>query len=562
MVVDDQTLKMAATDPLYWANLNKIKLQKGVWDIEKRPYLVEPMQLPVLRKLGIAPARSCEMKGTQGGYSEKEINKTLWGLIYGYYPGGVLYLFPTTDDMREFSKSRFGPLIDANPTAIGQFVKDTDTANLKRVGDSFLFLRGATLSQHMEIGGEKESGKLRGITVDKVVYDELDLMDPDVIGKAQGRMGDSTVSEEVYISNPTTPDRGIATMFQKSDQRHWFRKCTHCSPVPPNGSNWEWYAKYWTCAEIEFPDLVKVDGNGKGYIACKRCGKPVGLSPGKWVPQKPENSTSMWGYRWSQLTSPVRDPYEILLAYGDPPDGNIGDVMRLKLGLPYVSAQDRLTAAQVLACCGTQIQANNHAGPCAMGVDIRRHKNVIIGIRSGSDRYTILRVARVETMDEVADMARRFNVRSAVLDVRPYTDEVRDFQKKAKFKCWLCEYLDSSPLGTQYNEQTGIVKVNRTEIFDATHRLVTTEGRLIIPALCPEVKQFAIECSAVARIEETNRRTKSLVFRYVTLDNAPDDYPNALNYFYLAASGHKIAVAGNGERRERQSHAKNEYQRC
>lgn len=536
---------IASLDAAYWANLNRIKLQKGVWSFDDRPYLLEPMQVPALAKQGQAPRRRAFMKATQGGITELQVNESLWGLIHGHYPRGVLYLFPTTDDVREFSKARFGPLIQANPTAIGRFVQDTDTASLKRVGDSFLYLRGAMLSQHLEVDA-KESAKLRSISVDKVVFDEYDLMDPDVAGKAQGRMGDSEVKEEVYISNPTLPDFGIATVFQQGDQRHWFRKCG-CGG--------------FTCAELEFPNLVGHREDGTGYIACKKCGKPTNYRDGEWVPAEREKSKYMWSYRWSQLTSKSNDPWEILQQYQDPPDGNLADIVRLRLGLPFVSAEDKLTVQQVLSCCGTNPQLNSHHGPCAMGMDVRRHKNVVIGIRSGRERFTVLRVARLETWDEALQMAQRFNVRSCVVDIRPYEDSAREFQRKAKFKTWLCEYSESTPVGTMYNDKTGIVKVNRTEVMDATHRLVGSERMLELPAVCPEVRQFALECSAVAKVQEVNKRTRTSIFRYRKLGTAPDDYRHALNYFWLAASGGKVAVVGGPGRSQREGHAFNEYAR-
>jgi hypothetical protein len=529
---------IASVDAAYWANLRQIKLQKGVWSFKDRQYLLKPMQSKARRK--------CYMKATQGGFTELEVNGSLHGLIYKRYPRGVLYLFPTTDDVREFSKARFGPLISSNPSSIGKFVQDTDTASLKRVGDAFLYLRGATLSRQIEIDS-RESTKLRGISVDKVVFDELDLMDEDARAKALGRMGDSTVQEEVYISNPTLPSFGIAAIFEMSDQGHWFRQCG-CGG--------------WTCAELSFPDLVGVK-DGRGYIACVKCGKPVANEPGEWVPAMPQNSAYMEGYQWSQLSSVNNDPYEILQQYQDPPGGNLGDVVRLRLGRPHISAQDRLTVQAVLSCCGDQPQLDSHPGPCAMGVDIRQHKNVVVGIRTGRERYQVLRVARVTSWEEVKAIHRRFHVKSCIVDIRPYEDSARQFQKdvRGQGKTYLCEYSESTPVGTMYNDKTGIVKVNRTEICDATHRLISSERMLELPAICPEVKQFAIECSSVAKVEQIDRKTKAAVFRYRCLSTNPDDYRHALNYFYLAASGHKIGVVDGRERR-RSRQAKNEYVRC
>jgi hypothetical protein len=540
--------KSAATDPAFWADLKRIQLQKGYWSFKRREYLLEPMQE--------FARRWCFMKGTQGGFTELQVVKSLWGMIHGIYSRGVLYLFPTTDDVREFSKARFGPLIDSNPSTIGAYVRNTDTASLKRVSDSFLYLRGATLSYHLEHDA-REAAKLRGISVDKCVFDEMDLMASDVMAKAKGRMGDSDVKEEVYISNPTLPDFGIASVFAQSDKRHWFRLCgCKTTNTRVGGSS----TGSFTCAELEFPDCVKYRQDGTGYIACSNCGKPVLPEPGEWIPQDRERTAYMRGYRWSQLSSFQNDPGEILSEFTDPPDGNLADVVRLRLGLPYIAAEDRLTVAEVLGCCGSYPMLNSHPGPCAMGVDVGKTKHVVIGVRAGRERYKILRVLRLQEWSDLHDIARRFNVRSAVIDIRPYEDKAREFQRQERYRIYLCQYMESTPLGSSYNDKSGIVKVNRTEVMDGTHRLVTGGGNLELPRVCPEVKEFAKQLCATAKVLETNKRTHQQVYRYRKLDN-DDHYRHALNYFYLAAQGGRIPVAGEKGRIHRQTHAINSYSR-
>jgi hypothetical protein len=541
--------QLATESAAYWAKLRRIKLQKGIFSFDGRQYLYEPMKLS---SLGVT--RCCFMKATQLGFTETFVCESLHGMIHKRYERGVIYVMPTTRDVSEFSKNRFGPLITANPTYIGRYVKDTDSANLKRVGDAFLFLRGGTLTKVIDIFS-KESSQARGISADIVVYDELDLMDEEVIEKYKGRMRASTLAYERYISNPTTPDYGIAAKFNKSDQRHWFRYC-------PCGG--------WTCAELEFPNYVMLDKKThKGYIACKKCGKPLKNEPGEWVPAERKNTEYMQGYQLSQLSASPdtkNDPWEILQEYNNPPDGNMGDIVRLRIGLPYISAHDRLTTQAVLSCCGDQHMLDSHGGPCAMGVDHRRHKNVVIGIRNGRERYRILRVARLDDNEpywpQVIRMGRRFNVKSCVADIRPYEDAARQFQKKAPFRVHLCEYKETSPVGQMFNDKTGIASVNRNEVCDATHRLVVSGNMLELPAQCPEIKQFARECCTLAKIEVIDKKTKATTFRYRKLSaDTPDDYRHALNYFYLAASGHRVGVV-DGQRRRRSKHAKNDYVRC
>ncbi len=525
-----------------WAKINKIRLQSGIFSFEDHEYLLEPMNNK--------SRRECVMKATQGGFTEKEVLRTFHGQRYGKYPQGVLYLFPTTDVVREFSKSRFNPLILANRTAIGQYVKSggkgTDTASLKKIGNSFLYLRGARLSQKVGPNADvDESVQTSSIPVDKVVFDEVDKMNMEVRLKALGRMGHSKVKEERYLSNPSVPGFGIDSLFAQSDQRHYWRKCNHCNTR--------------TCAELFFMEsaerCVGIRVDGTGYIACQKCGREIFIRDGEWVAMVPGNADYMVGYRWSQLSSVFNDPAEILQQFNDPPEGNLADVYRLRLGLPYISAADKLTMSAVLECCGSDISPTGHCGPCAMGVDVGKIKHIVIGIRTGKDRFEILKVAQLSEWNDIHDLAQRFNVKSAVIDILPYEDEVRRFQKEERYRIFLCRYNENPMHDAVWNNKDMTLSAYRTGIFDATHRIVS-EGRMAIPRECPGIKEFAKQLCNAFKVLETNKRTGTSVYRY---RGENEHYRNALNYFYLAAAGGKIARVGTPK--TRQLTAINEYSR-
>ena len=512
--------------PDYWASFNKIALQAGPFTFEGHEYQYEPMQQK--------SRRVCYIKATGGGFSELEILKTLHGCIYGRFPQGALYLFPTSDASQEFSKSRFGPLIAANPLSIGKFVKShgksTDTATLKKIGSAFLYLRGAKLTQAAGPGTDaKESVNLRGIQVDSVKFDESELMEEEALTKARKRMGASFVNEEVYISNPGLPDHGIDLTFQKSDQRYWFRKCS-CG---------EWFS-----ADETFPDCVKMYPSGihgpfgyRGYIGCPKCGKEVpfwrGKGTGEWRIKLPENTEYMAGYHWSHLTSLSNDPADILEEFQNPPQGNLSDIYRLSLGMPHVSAEDKLSHGAVRDCCGKELQYASHPGPCAMGVDVGKVKHIVVGFKTGQDRYEIIKTIQLSEWNDIHDIARKYNVKSAIIDALPYGDAARKFQSEEPYRIFLCEYTENSTVSIHFNEKEGIVKANRTEIFDKTHRWIT-EKQITIPRQCPEIDKFIKQVCSCAKILETNKKTGSKVFRYRTLGSGGDHYRNALNYFSLA----------------------------
>ncbi len=529
MLTPDQ---IASRDCGYWVELKKIRLQTGHFSFTDHEYQKEPMSSKARRK--------CIRKGTQGGFTEIEVIDSLHGMRYKILDRGVLYLFPTSDDVNEFSKSRFNPFILANREAIGKFVKNTDTASLKKINNAFLYLRGARLSQ--KISDLNESSKLKSIPVDRVVFDEIDHMSEEVIAKAKGRMGHSKIKQERYLSNPLIPGEGIDKIFSESDQRYWFRKCHKCNK--------------WTCAELFFMEsperCVGVRKDGTGYIACRNCGREIFIRDGQWEPQFKSNSDYMHGYQWSQLTSAFNDPKEILDDFFDPPQGNLADVYRLRLGLPYIAAEDRLTIPQILDCCSQEIMDSHDPGPCAMGVDVGKIKHVVIGIKIGKGQYRIVKTARVSEWNDIHDLAKRFNVKSDVVDIRPYEDSARKYQSESKHKTFLCEYKENTPMGAVYNDKSGIVAVGRTEIFDATHGLVTTPGQLSIPRYCPEIKEFAAQLCGAYKILETNKKTGISVYRYKGVN---EHYRNALNYFLLAARQGRVAKAGGS--RTRQKMAKN-----
>src|SRR3990170_6888321 len=85
---------LAAVDPWFWAYWNKIRLQSGEFTLQGHDYQIEPMQSRAKKKV--------LKKGAQLGFTELEVLATLHGMIHKNYPTGVLYLFPTNDDVSDF----------------------------------------------------------------------------------------------------------------------------------------------------------------------------------------------------------------------------------------------------------------------------------------------------------------------------------------------------------------------------------------------------------------------------------------------------------------------------
>lgn len=506
--------QLAAVDAWYWAYINRMKLHGARFTKQRHEYQVEPMQSDARVRV--------QKKGAQMGFTEGEIIRTLHDMIYGPLVKGVGYLLPTAKDVSDFSKARFKPLIDDNPEVIGSHVHETDAVNIKRVGSGFLYLRGTRATQ--KVGGDmgkEEAAQLRSAPWDKAVFDERDLMQDEMVDEARERLGHSEVQEEVYLSTPTIPDYGIDKLYEESDQRVWMVRCQKCQKD--------------TCLEMEFPsDPMKVvcqKSDGGFYRACIHCGAEIWPKHGRWVALYPQRDIAGW---WiGQLNSLYVDPGKILKAFLDPPNRNIGEVYNSKLAMAYIAAENRLPREAVYARCGLDPMDFSSSDPTAMGVDVGALLHVVIGYRIGREQYKIIRMERVADWSDVHDLARDFNVRSGVIDLKPELHKAREFQKLESYPIFLCDYSEHIKTSPQWNLDDGVVKVNRTEICDETHALVASDERLMLPRRSAEVDCFADQVVSIVRLLQEDKVSGGDKYRYKKL--RADHYRHALNYFYLAA---------------------------
>ena len=165
-----------------WATGTPVILDGKPFTFNRHEYLMEPYK-------GDHPYM-VEMKAAQLGLTTKAMLQAVYGCRYGGYRG-VLYLFPSKTDVTDFSKGRVSPLLDDNQDTIGKWLKDTDSANIKRIGNAFLYLRG----MRSRVG-------LKSIPVDYVIFDELDEGNQNAIDMALERMGHSEFKRVLMLSQP------------------------------------------------------------------------------------------------------------------------------------------------------------------------------------------------------------------------------------------------------------------------------------------------------------------------------------------------------------------------
>ena len=515
------------SDPIFWAVRSGIKLLGDTpFTLDGCSYMADIMR-DKARKIAV-------IKGTQARITTVFMLREIHALIYGNRPQGSLYYFPTEKDVEKFSKTRFGPLIADNPV-IRKYLKSTNSVSVKKVGKSFLCLLGARASSVIQ--GKKDGGSVRTTPGDCVIRDERDLFDDDMAEMTNDRLLNSKLKLEVDLGSPTIPDYGVDRVFGKSDQKHRMIKCHACNS--------------FTCIADDFPNSVKYrkatsHERFRPYFGCVKCGKEIFVANGEYVAKFPDRYDPKYpmegisGYHVSHFITPncdlglVMDDWEEAQIDGS----KMGRFYNTYLGVPYIPLEDRLMQQEVFDCCGHDRMLTSSSTQTAMAADIMKTNRVVIAQKIGKNRTKIVYMARVSGFDALFELVQRFNVKSAVICLRPYEESFRKFQAKCydydkNLKVFGSEYKDKQNVLIKTDEQSGVYSVARTEIMDRSQTWVRS-GNLELPQKCAEVSIFAKECCNTAKTLETNEKTGDRTYRYRPVGDKQEHYRHCLNYLLLA----------------------------
>lgn len=446
-------------------------------------------------------------KGSQMGVSTVMVIWLLWICRIRKTPRGAVYWFPTQGTMRDFVASKVNPLVNSNLDIIQTSVHDqTDNLGLKFFFGCPVFWRGL----------ESKIG-VKAISADASIADELDEADPAQLKQAEQRLSASDVKLTRRLSTPTLPDYGIDKSFQLTDKCHYAFRC-ECST--------------WNVLEEYFPTCFQQDSSGNYYRACKRCRKELDVTKGQWI-QK--NRSPARGYQISQLYSSFVSPNEIMKEYQT--TEFIGHFHNHVLGLPYISATDRVTEEQVLSLCDPSWALKSDSMvSTVMGVDQGAKLHWVVMMPGVKPR--VIAMGESKNFEELDILMKRYKVRFLGIDALPETRKARELKDRNSYKVWLVWYNDNMKGEYAWKEDERSVSVNRTESLDVG-TLAINRGNIIIPRREPQIEEFAKHCSNIVKVVEEDKDTgaKKYVYRKV----GPDHYRHALNYAQIVAS---LSTAG------------------
>jgi hypothetical protein len=525
-----------------------------------------------------------EQKSRQCGASENEVRETLWfGDVHPFTKQA--YVFPTFDQVADFSKTRIEEVMKESP-----YVKDrmgfdpitgkkkqgedvVDNVRLRKIGDSFIFFR----SGHSPKAGE-------GIDVDKVTFDEIDRMHPNVTIAFSETLSSSRYGWRRDVSTPSLPGVGVNASFKESDQQHWFMKCPHCN-------NWFTLIHDFPKCVVELPKdrngmanhnlhlanpfIMPTDTHAYICLKCKNYVSDETRVMGIWKPLFPHKAPSqdygIRGYQISQLMCPWISASEVMRKRKQYAFEQMFE--NYVIGRPYLGDNVMVTRGDILRCIDMSMTNpyDLKRENIAQGVDWGNQSWGMNGMRhpDNPEMKILLDIWSVEDSDvqevdgrkdnphvrKTGEKMKQWQVRRAVNDAGYGAD--RNFELRADFpgKVFSCFYPNlstdiSKTVDDQWTEDSYKVNVNRTMTLKLMAKEIR-DGKWVIPRWVAENPLFEIFIKHVTNLVlireiDTDEGTKKEVIkeRVGTLPGG-DHFGHALNYLTIALR--KVENSGNSD---------------
>ena len=353
------------------------------------------------------------MKSAQVGLTELEVNLALHAADTGYAGrGNVLFLMPNQNQMDDFARSRFDRAIQDSAYLRERLQpepprrKGADSMRLKRVGDGYIYLRGADSQR-----------QIASVDADLVILDEFDQMGEGVLELAEKRIASSRAGRIVVASTPRYPEAGIDALFRESDRRRYLLPCPSCG------------------LEQALTWAANVDQE-RALVVCTECREPMDVGvKGRWVAEAPGNAM-IRGYHLSRLYSPWADIKAMIAASQSPTPRGQQEFRNSDLGQAFVVEGGGLTL-DVLDRCREEYSLEEYAGErCVMGVDVGIKLHVVIRELSEQAREDPARprplwfAGIVDAFEDLEALMERFNVAGTVIDAQPEVHKVAEFARR------------------------------------------------------------------------------------------------------------------------------------
>lgn len=361
-------------------------------------------------------------KPAQVGESTKNILKTLFAVKYMGLD--AIYTLPTIADAKNFVGGKVNRIIANNPV-VQSWTEDKDTVEQKQIGKNMIYYRGTWTDK-----------AAMTVTSDLNVYDEVDASKQEIIESYATRLQHSDKRWEWWFSHPSVEGFGVNKIFIRSDQKHWFIKCSRCSKKQ----------------FMSFPENINLETKQYQCKFCKQELREEDRRIGEWVKKYRERDIS--GYQITSLMCPWIPASRIIEYY----EQKTEEYFHTKvLGLPYVGRDNVVNEEHVLQNC--EDGENKRESRIVIGCDTGLTQWYVMGNREGIFYY-----GKSDGYEEIEKMMNEYRNAILVMDSKGDLTKPRELQAKYPNRVFMCEYRVDRK--TQQLATWGIGKESGTVVVD------------------------------------------------------------------------------------------------
>lgn len=476
----------------------------------------------------------CIRKCSQVGLSEisARMALALCAVIPNYT---VAYTLPTAGFAGTFMKTRIDPTINSSPYLKAMIGSVLDNTEVKQIGDSFLYLKGAA-----------SSNAPISVPVSHLIHDEVDFSDPEVLSQYQSRLTHSKYKRKTKLSTPTLPDRGIDYEFQRSRRHFNLCKCDKCGFwfMPDYFEHVRVPGYTDDLRSITKANLHKLEYND-AYVECPSCGGKPSLAPEhrEFVCENPDARYKMAGYQVTPFDAPriITPGY---LVESSTQYKRYVDFVNFSLGLPTMDQEATLTKEEIGALIGSEL--DDSPGSIVFGGDMGMVCRLCVGRVRFDGSIRIMHIEEIPIgsfRNRYAELRRIWAPRVSILDSQPYTETIMSLQT-----------IDRSLYGAVYTRSRSLdlfkvvdreedkvkgqmdlrqINISREMSFDALMDFIRA-GQLSKRS-CPLDEQWKSEMTDMRRIKEWDPVTEQLVNKWVKSEQGMDHFHHATLYMYIAS---------------------------
>jgi hypothetical protein len=477
-----------AISPTAWVTLNSfVNETQEPLEFKEHRFLIKPFS-------DLHPDLVVK-KSAQVGFSVTAILKSIW--LCKYMGLNIIYALPTNDIIKGFVQPKVDTLIASNPQ-ISELIS-SDSMSLKQINERFIHFKGT--------GSQREA---ISTSADLLVVDEFDrALDMNVVSTFDSRLQYSKFAWRWRFSNPSQIGFGVDSLYQDSDQMHWFIKCKHCTH--------EFFIDFDKTSENNH----YIDQESENYV-CGKCSAVLDEESrrlGRWIAKYP--SRARRGYWISQLMAPWVPASRILEQKNE---SNVEFFYNFVLGKAFTPSDLVVNRQTILrACAPSTIPKIN----VVIGVDQNVNEQIyVMGTPQG-----IFAHGRTKSWEELENLKLKYNA-LIVCDPMPYPTMPK--QLATKYDDFYMAHFKIIQTMDMVQWKGSDVYADRTRLLDLVANEIES-GKLLFREHPQALEDYIADWNNIYRttVEKQDGRTTTT---WLKKENKESDFSLATAYYRLGLS--------------------------